>query len=47
MKAYVDHFAELSRADELIVVHPAPTLEARLHSVELLAKACGLSPVGA
>jgi len=46
VKAYVDRFAQLSGAEELIVVHPAPTLEARLHSVELLAKACGLGPLG-
>jgi luciferase family oxidoreductase group 1 len=36
VKAYVETFAELASADELITVHPAPTLEARLHSVELL-----------
>ncbi|MBS2018712.1 MAG: LLM class flavin-dependent oxidoreductase [Deltaproteobacteria bacterium] len=35
--AYVERFEALSGADELIVVHPAPTLEARLRSLELLA----------
>lgn len=34
--AYVEKFTALSKADELIVVHPAPTLEARLRSLELL-----------
>jgi luciferase family oxidoreductase group 1 len=34
---YIEAFAEHSDADELITVHPAPTAEARLRSVELLA----------
>lgn len=37
--AYVEKFTALSMADELIVVHPAPTLESRLRSLELLASA--------
>ncbi len=36
VQAYVERFAEHARADELIVVHASPTLEARLRSVELL-----------
>ena len=39
VRAYVDRFAATFGADELIVVHPAPTLEARLRSIELLASA--------
>lgn len=38
VKAYVEQFARLAQADELITVHPAPTLEARLASVEILAR---------
>jgi luciferase family oxidoreductase group 1 len=38
VKAYVERFARRAGADELIAVHPAPTLEARLRSVELLAR---------
>lgn len=38
VQTYVDRFARLSDADELIAVHPAPTLEARLHSIELLSR---------
>jgi len=37
VKAYVERFAQLADADELITVHPAPTLEARLRSIEILA----------
>jgi alkanesulfonate monooxygenase SsuD/methylene tetrahydromethanopterin reductase-like flavin-dependent oxidoreductase (luciferase family) len=36
--AYVADFARHTGADELMVVHPAPTLEARLRSVEILAR---------
>jgi alkanesulfonate monooxygenase SsuD/methylene tetrahydromethanopterin reductase-like flavin-dependent oxidoreductase (luciferase family) len=36
--AYVAAFVEHARADELIVVHPAQTLEARLRSMELLSE---------
>jgi luciferase family oxidoreductase group 1 len=39
VSAYVDGFVRLSRADELMVVHPAPTLAERLRSVELLVRA--------
>ncbi|HVY45819.1 MAG TPA: LLM class flavin-dependent oxidoreductase [Minicystis sp.] len=42
VRAYVDRFARLAAADELITVHPAPTLEARLRSIEILADACEL-----
>jgi luciferase family oxidoreductase group 1 len=38
VKAYVARFAEVARADEVMTVHPAPTLEARLRSVEILAR---------
>jgi luciferase family oxidoreductase group 1 len=36
--AYVAAFADHARADELIVVHPAQTLEARLRSMDLLSE---------
>ncbi|MBK7863945.1 MAG: LLM class flavin-dependent oxidoreductase [Archangiaceae bacterium] len=39
VKTFLEGFADLADADELITVHPAPTLEARLHSLELLAQA--------
>ena len=39
VRASVERFAELARADEIMTVHPAPTVEARLRSVELLAGA--------
>jgi luciferase family oxidoreductase group 1 len=35
--AYLERFAKLARADEVMTVHPAPTLAARLRSVEILA----------
>jgi luciferase family oxidoreductase group 1 len=38
----LDRFAQLADADELILAHGAPTLEARLRSVDLVADACGL-----
>lgn len=38
VKAYIERFTRLADADELIVVHASPTLEARLRSVELLAR---------
>jgi luciferase family oxidoreductase group 1 len=37
VKAYLERFAKLARADEVMTVHPAPTLAARLRSVEILA----------
>jgi luciferase family oxidoreductase group 1 len=37
VRAYVERFAELARADEIMSVHPAPTVEGRLRSIELLA----------
>lgn len=43
VRAYVERFTQLSHADELIVVHPSPTLEARLRSVELLSRAMGIA----
>lgn len=36
-REYLDEFVGLSDADELMVVHPSPTLEQRLTSLELLA----------
>ena len=42
VEAYLQRFAALADADELITVHAVPTLEARLRSVELVAKAHGL-----
>lgn len=35
-REYVEDFATRARADELITVHPGPSLEARLRSIELL-----------
>jgi luciferase family oxidoreductase group 1 len=40
VQAYIDDFAKLAQADELITVHPSPLLSARLRSLELLAHAC-------
>lgn len=37
--AYLDEFAALARADELITAHASPTLDQRLRSVDLLADA--------
>jgi luciferase family oxidoreductase group 1 len=42
--AYLEEFTAHADADELMVVHAAPTLEQRLRSVELLADAAGLVP---
>lgn len=39
VRAYLDGFLERTGVDELIVAHHAPELDARLHSVELLAEA--------
>ncbi len=47
VRTYVDDFAELSGADELITVHPSPTLEARLRSLEILARACDVGTTNA
>jgi luciferase family oxidoreductase group 1 len=41
--AYLDDFARHADADELIVVHQSPSLEARLRSIDLLADASGLA----
>jgi luciferase family oxidoreductase group 1 len=40
---YLDGFARAADADELIVVHASPDVDARLRSVELLAQARGMS----
>jgi len=37
VKDYIERFAELSRADEIMTVHPAPTVQGRLRSIEILA----------
>jgi luciferase family oxidoreductase group 1 len=39
VRTYLDAFLERTGVDELIVAHYAPELDARLHSVELLAEA--------
>jgi luciferase family oxidoreductase group 1 len=39
VKDYLDTFADAVGVDELMTVHPAPTVTERLHSVELLADA--------
>ena len=42
--AYLARFAAKADADELVTVHPAPTLAARLRSIELTAEHAGLVP---
>lgn len=42
VRQYIDEFAELAQADELITVHPSPTLAARLRSLEILAEVCSV-----
>jgi hypothetical protein len=37
VRPYLADFAELARADEVMTVHPAPTVQGRLRSIELLA----------
>ena len=41
VKTYLERFVALARADEVMTVHPAPTAEARLQSIEILARAAG------
>lgn len=43
----LEDFRAHADADELIVVHASPSLEARLHSVDLTSDAWGLATVGA
>ncbi len=45
VKEYLDDFAIHADADELMVVHSAPTVQARLRSVDLVADVSNLSPV--
>ncbi|HSB87573.1 MAG TPA: LLM class flavin-dependent oxidoreductase [Ilumatobacteraceae bacterium] len=42
VRSYLDDFARHSHADELMVVHQADSVDARLQSVRLLAEAAGL-----
>jgi len=44
VRAYLEGFREEADADELIVVHASPSLDARLRSAELLAQAWELAP---
>ena len=44
VRGYLEDFARLARADELMVVHSGPTPADRLHSLELLADAWSLTP---
>jgi luciferase family oxidoreductase group 1 len=46
VKEYLDRFSEHADADELIVVHPSPTIDDRMRSVDLLADAAGLPTPG-
>jgi len=47
VREYLEGFAQHADADELIVAHQAPTVEQRLRSVELTARAVGLvTPAG-
>ena len=43
VRHFLEQFAKQADADELIVAHQAPTTEARLRSVELVAEAMGLT----
>lgn len=45
--AYLEEFAELSGADELMTVHHTPSIESRLRSLSLLASTVGLTPAEA
>jgi len=47
VRAYLEDFREEADADELIVVHASPSLDARLRSAELLAEAWELAPATA
>ena len=38
VKRYLDNFAEAADVDELMTVHPSPTVTERLHSIDLLAE---------
>jgi luciferase family oxidoreductase group 1 len=44
VEEYLDAFVEHADADELMVAHSSPTIEARLRSVDLLADVSGLVP---
>jgi alkanesulfonate monooxygenase SsuD/methylene tetrahydromethanopterin reductase-like flavin-dependent oxidoreductase (luciferase family) len=44
VRGYLEAFARLTDADELITVHPAPSLDERLHSVTLLAEVMSALP---
>jgi luciferase family oxidoreductase group 1 len=39
LRAQVERFAALAQADEIMTVHPAPTVDGRLRSIELLVEA--------
>lgn len=43
VRQYLERFAELTQPNELITVHPAPSVDARLASVDILARAWGLA----
>lgn len=44
VRAAIDEFTRHADADELMLVHSAPTIEQRLRSLELTAAACGIEP---
>lgn len=44
VKAYLEDFAKRAQADELMTVHAAPSVAARVRSLEVLAQAWGLQP---
>ena len=44
VRDYLENFAKLADADELIVAHQAPTTEGRLRSVTLTAEAMATPP---
>ncbi len=46
VREYLDRFSDHADADELIVVHPSPTIDDRLRSVDLLADAVDLTDPG-
>ena len=47
VRPYVADFARHADADELMVLHPSPTLEGRLRSMELLAPARSIEDASA
>jgi luciferase family oxidoreductase group 1 len=47
VRAFIDEFAETTKADEIIVAHNVPSAEGRVRSAEILAEAMQLQPAAA